>query len=316
MAVIQNKIVNGGFEAGLSGWVSQNTTIVGTPTIEGFFAALLQGGNLNSSLIQSVQAGPGDTFELKLSITRDTVGTTPIVAVSIAYFNAANALLGYGLIENIRVPNASVRLYQAVYNNVSPAPAGTVRAEVAILRQASTGTAGIFVDQIILKQIINDASGAVPVLFPSVPDEDQQSENDFRLFPGPNFTNILSMNAVTTQPNQRVKIDATIELKFESARFTMNYETGALFVLRRDGQTLLEIRPFEKLQIFGGINAEKLLENDIYPNITFIDVVPNPGTHNYTIDGFVNIESNPGNFVTIETRGINATVFPPGAGPV
>lgn len=43
MAVILNTITNSSFEAGLSGWLSQDVSIVATPTNEGFAAALLQG---------------------------------------------------------------------------------------------------------------------------------------------------------------------------------------------------------------------------------------------------------------------------------
>jgi hypothetical protein len=53
------RIVNGGFEAALSSWNAQNVTIVNSPTNEGSSAARLEGGALNSFLIQIIGAtGP------------------------------------------------------------------------------------------------------------------------------------------------------------------------------------------------------------------------------------------------------------------
>lgn len=313
MAVIQNKIVNGGFEAGLSSWISQNVTVVQTPANEGFSAALLQGGALNSFLIQSVQAGPGDTFELMFSIARDTAGTTSTVSVSIAYFSATNAFLGYGLVENVRVPDAAVRVYQLVDGVASPAPAGTVRAQLAVTRLAATGTAGVFVDQIVLKQVIADASGAVPILFPNVPTASQQTDSLFFMPHFPETRSLLSLDVTTTQPNQRVLIDAFIETEFFSGASSA-VVLGVTYTLKRDGQTVLSITPGELLTVSNTPGFAVQLDHLIYPNMTIIDVVPNPGTHAYTIEGAVSPSVAIGDEVIIRTRAINAMVFPPGAG--
>lgn len=310
MAVIQNRIANGGFELGLFGWNSQDVTIVNDPTNEGFAAALLKGGGLNSSLIQSVQASPGDTFELMLSMTRDTVGTTPLVSVSIAYFNAANTLLGYGLLENIRLPDAAVQVYQTVYGIALPAPSCTVRAQLAIVRLAATGTAAILLDQIVLNQVITDASGAIPVLFPDVPTSDQQSSTVVQL-PFMFSTNLLTLNVTTTQPNQRVKIDAFIETSLRPAPGT-NFSIAVNYTLRRGNQTLFRLSSeelFGLVDVFSGPVAN--LNNTIYPNLTFIDVVPNPGTYTYTVAA--SVEGTPTSSASAGARAIHAIVYPPGA---
>lgn len=158
MAVIQNRMVNGGFEAGLSGWISHNVSIVSSPTNEGFYAAQLNGGALNSYLIQSVSVNAGDTFELILSIAREDSGTAPVTSASVVYYGTGNTFLGYGLIENISFTGAVARAYKTVYGTTTPAPTGTVQAQIIINRLPTTGTAAIIVDQIALIQIMNTQS--------------------------------------------------------------------------------------------------------------------------------------------------------------
>src|SRR5690606_37205044 len=125
--------------------------------------------------IQSVTAEQGDTFEILLSAARYSIGTTPTVSVSIAYYSETNSFLGNGLLENIRLPNAAVQEYQTIYGITSPAPANTARAQLTIVRLAATGTAAILIDQVVLNQIITDASDAVPVLFPEVHNSNNQT---------------------------------------------------------------------------------------------------------------------------------------------
>lgn len=313
MAVLINRMNNGSFETGLTGWTAQNVVIASTPALSGFAAARLQGGANNARLVQSITADPGDTFQLKLSVARDSTGTTPIVAVSIAYFNADNEVIGFGLVENIRPAAPSALRYQNVYQNTSPAPPGTVRAEVTIERQGATGTANVFIDQIILLQVITDATGAVPVLFPSIPSASQQSDDAFRLF-SDSFTNLLEVNVTTTVPNQRVKIDAVVEVEYESVQFTEMFQSFVDINLNRSGVQLTGLDPIRFVRIFDGIEANKRVTSTAFATLTHVDVVAQPGMYNYTVDGTVSFEFNPNDIIQIQTRGLNATVFPPAAG--
>lgn len=309
MAVILNTITNSSFEAGLSGWLSQDVSIVATPTNEGFAAALLQGGALNPFLIQSVPATPGDTFELLLSIGRDAAGTTPIVSISIAYYDAGNVLLGFGLLDNIRVPDAAVQIYQLIDSITSPAPAGTVRAQLTITRLGATGSAAIFVDQVVLKQVVNDASGAVPILYPAVPTALQQTEESIELPEFPAITEVLRLDVTTVEPNQRVKIDAYIETTFVSLSTGTTINNFMVYILQRDDQQLMTISPNETLAVLNSPPFNLNLAYTIFPGLTYTDVVPEPGVHTYNVIALLGLDVT--DIILAQTRAINAIVFPP-----
>lgn len=309
MAIIRNRIANSGFEQGLFQWATQDVTILTDPTNEGFATALLKGGAANASLIQSVTAEQGDTFELLLSAARDSIGTTPTVSVSIAYYSETNAFLGNGLLENIRLPNAAVQEYQTIYGITSPAPANTARAQLTIVRLAATGTAAILLDQVVLTQIITDASDAVPVLFPEVPDGRNQSISTIELPDSPSEIDLLTLEVTTTDPNQRVKIDAFVETAYNSS--LTGYGFGVIYALRRDDQTLIQLVSEEQLALVGVIVGPTINFNHTnFPRFTYIDVVPEPGTYTYTVGG--RVSGVPGAQAFAQARAINAIVYPPG----
>lgn len=309
MAIIRNLIDGSSFEQGLFHWESEDVTIVTDPTNEGFAAALLKGGSANSFLIQSVPAAPGDTFELLLSLARDPLGSTPIVSASIGYYDEADNFLGNGLVENIRLPDAAVQVYQTVYGITSPAPPDTVRTQLTIVRLAATGTAAILLDQVVLNQIITDASDAVPNLFPEVPDQFTQSSTSTEL--SLDEINLLILEVTTTEPNQRVKLDAFVETAHSSAA-QPGYGFGVTYALRRNNQTLIQLISEELFALVGVVGVPQIILNHTnFPRLTYIDVVPEPGTYTYTVAGRAN--ANPGSQVFAQSRAINAIVYPPGA---
>lgn len=144
--------LNPGFETGtLSPWVGLNASVITDPVHQGFFKADLAGGGLNSFIFQYVPVIPTETGQLILSLAKDSALPAPIVTVTVQYYTAAFAFLGFGLLENIQpdgLPLSSAQTWKTVYATVSTVPATAVNALIVINALPAAGTSAVSVDDV------------------------------------------------------------------------------------------------------------------------------------------------------------------------
>lgn len=161
---LNNNVVNGGFETGsLVPWLSLNASINSANSHSGFFRAQLNGGGLNSFIVQLVPITAGDNLELLFSLAKLGALPNPIVSTSVSYYDALFNFLGTGLIVNnisSRLPDAATDdTWLEVYNVTTPAPAGTTQALIAINALPQAGTADVLVDDV-EALVVTGAGGA------------------------------------------------------------------------------------------------------------------------------------------------------------
>ncbi|KEZ52028.1 MULTISPECIES: NTTRR-F1 domain [Metabacillus] len=132
---MNNRMINGHFDGGsLLPWTCTNASPA-APS-----AAKLHGGTVNSSISQYVKVNPGETLELLVALSDVRAPLT----ISVVYYSASYAFLGYGLIKNIPF-NAGNKGTMNVRETVSAAPAGTAQALILINKLPQAGSSDVIV---------------------------------------------------------------------------------------------------------------------------------------------------------------------------
>ncbi|CAG7651195.1 hypothetical protein PAESOLCIP111_06266 [Paenibacillus solanacearum] len=148
--MLVNRLVNGGFETGsLSPFNGINAVVVSSNSHSGYFSVRLAGGTANAFMQQFVPVAPGESFELIVSLAKLGAAVSPPVTLTVGYYNAVFAFLGYGLITSIpagRIPDNNEADWTVIYQTTSTAPAGTTQALVLINKLPLSGSADMFVD--------------------------------------------------------------------------------------------------------------------------------------------------------------------------
>ncbi|MFL1664405.1 NTTRR-F1 domain, partial [Bacillus cereus] len=155
--MIDNRIINGGFENGtLCPFVTTNVVIDNKNSHSGSYSANLFGDTMNASLIQVVPVSPNQTYECFVSLTKIGDAPSPPVSIVIAYYseilNPAN-FLGYGLATTIpsnRLPSINQNNWLEFYQTTLPAPPQATQAIVLIQKFSQPSSANVLVDDIAL----------------------------------------------------------------------------------------------------------------------------------------------------------------------
>lgn len=152
MGVI-NMISNGDFETGsFSPWTSVNTVIDSTRSHTGFFSARFPGNIINSYILQTFPANPGDNFEIFLALSKSGAFISPQFTITIAYYRPTFTFINNGLVLIIpsgEIPDVGNNEWAQIYAISTPAPAFTTRAQVLINKNALVAnTPDVFADDI------------------------------------------------------------------------------------------------------------------------------------------------------------------------
>ncbi|MDF2927745.1 MAG: hypothetical protein K0R57_6659, partial [Paenibacillaceae bacterium] len=93
---LQNRLLNWSFETGLASWVGINT-VAYARSKEGFGSAEMMGGQAATSLQQIIAVAPGEGLYLSASLARNQAGLSPVVVMTVNFFNSTAQYIGAGL---------------------------------------------------------------------------------------------------------------------------------------------------------------------------------------------------------------------------
>ena len=329
--MIENRIINGSFETGsLAPFTGVNATISSPTSHTGSFSALLTGGTANSFILQFVPVLPSENFELFVSLTKIGSAISPPISITVGYYNGSS-FLGYGLITNIpsgHLPDNNENDWTEIYQTTSPAPAGTTQALVLINKLPLAGSADVFADDVALLTAIGaqgpaGPTGATGPTGPTGPTGttgpgatlfvSEQQGLAPSIPPGANALLIMDVEVTTTEENQRVKIDATIDTVVSVTGGSTNFEFGLVYNMFRIPGLV-----FQGNSTVNGSYERPSSGVGFYTwhsNFTRVDVPGPVGTYVYSITvtettDRINIFS-----IVASNMGLTATVYPPDPGP-
>ncbi|HBV85781.1 MAG TPA: hypothetical protein DEF42_03780 [Desulfosporosinus sp.] len=133
-------------------------------------------------------------------------------------------------------------------------------------------------------------------------------ENNRVIIPSNGLTvPVLTLEVITTEQNQRVKLDAMIETIIQVV--SPNVSTYS-FDLRMDLRRSATILTDERVQgIYIRPAPNQQIEYSWHPNFTWVDVPGPPGTYSYFVD--VTQIAGLNETSIVESRALTAIVFPP-----
>lgn len=148
---LKNRILNPNFDSGFTSWNSVNATL--NPVKKtGLQSAELLGGFPAASLQQIVAVTAGEGLFLSVSLTKNqAISVSPVVVITVNYFNAQVSYLGSGL--SLVIPqgiflNSQWETFEAV---TSVVPVGASMAQLSFsLFPPSSSVGGILIDNVIL----------------------------------------------------------------------------------------------------------------------------------------------------------------------
>ncbi|MDQ0243003.1 hypothetical protein J2S09_000539 [Bacillus fengqiuensis] len=161
--MIDNRIVNGGFETGvLSPFSGKGVTIDSANSHSGSFSARLAGGTSTNFLSQLVPVSPGENFEFRVSLAKIGTNNSPPISMVISYLDSGSNVLGTALTANIpssRLPSTNEDNWLEIYMITSLAPPTTTHAQVVITKIAQSGSASVVVDDMALLTVTGGPPG-------------------------------------------------------------------------------------------------------------------------------------------------------------
>ncbi len=151
---LNNRVQNYSFEQGLTNWIAVNT-VISSVSKSGFQSARLLAGLPNASLQQAVLASPGEGLYTSVSISFPFTGTSPVVVLTVNFFNGSGVYLGNGF--TLVVPpgfftNSQWQVFEGV---TTSAPAGTASAQISISLAPQPATNSILIDDVILMSAVD-----------------------------------------------------------------------------------------------------------------------------------------------------------------
>jgi len=158
--LIDNRIVNGGFETGMiSPFTGNRIAIESSSSHSGPFSARLVGGTSTSFLSQLVPVSPGENFEFFVSLAKLGTNTSASISIVISYLDSRSNILATPLMINIpsgRLTNDWIEIYRTT----TLAPDSTTHARVVITKNsASFNSASVLVDDVALLAVSASVSG-------------------------------------------------------------------------------------------------------------------------------------------------------------
>jgi hypothetical protein len=157
--MIDNRIVNGGFEDGttISPFSGSNVTIINTNSHSGSRSARFAGGTGNASLSQTVPVSPGENFEFLVSLAKLGTSTSPPINIVISYRDSSNNVIPTAQttisIPSGRLPNNNEDDWMEIYRTTTIAPATATQARVEINKSGLSSSAPVVVDDVALLAI-------------------------------------------------------------------------------------------------------------------------------------------------------------------
>lgn len=154
--MIDNRIVNGGFEDGttISPFSGSNVTIINTNSHSGSRSARFAGGTGDASLSQTVPVSPGENFEFFVSLAKLGTSTSPRITIVISYRDSSNNVIPTAQttinIPSGRLPNNNEDDWLEIYRTTTIAPAAAVQARVEINKTGLSSSAPVVVDDVAL----------------------------------------------------------------------------------------------------------------------------------------------------------------------
>ena len=159
--MIENRIVNGGFETGsISPFSGLGISIRNTTSHSGNFSIGFTGGTGTYSLSQTVNVSPGENFEFLVSLAKLNTLTSPPISINISYLDINNNFVGTAL--TITIPSGRLtNNWVEIYGTTSLAPTAARRARVLITKQSQSSSATVVVDDVALLAVTGGSSGPV-----------------------------------------------------------------------------------------------------------------------------------------------------------
>jgi hypothetical protein len=147
---LQNKLLNSGFENGIAPWVAVNTSLSNVSKTGSQSALMLGGGVANPSVQQLVTVEPGLGLFFSASLAKNNASVSPVVAISVNFFNASIQYLSNGLL--LVVPQNFFKSQEwSVFEGVtSAAPATAAYAQLSFSLIPAASSSGILIDDVIL----------------------------------------------------------------------------------------------------------------------------------------------------------------------
>lgn len=150
-------IVNGSFETGdFAPWIQSGSAITSQFSHSGFLASQLTGGTADAFILQFVPVKPMERFEFLVSLAKIGMAPSPLVSITILYYDAAFNFLELGLTVKIptgHLPNVNDNNWVEIYRTTDLTPIRTTQALVFISKLPQEGTADMVVDDVSLLEV-------------------------------------------------------------------------------------------------------------------------------------------------------------------
>ncbi|WML58687.1 hypothetical protein [Neobacillus sp. PS2-9] len=114
---------------------------------------------------------------------------------------------------------------------------------------------------------------------------------------------LLSLDVTTTELGQRVKLDSMAVIQYITNTGGTSYSLAGQYFLYRDGILI----SFVDITFNESKPENIMIREDLYPNLTWVDVPPTAGTHRYELR--IRLESGNIEILDALTRSLNAMVF-------
>jgi hypothetical protein len=122
-------------------------------------------------------------------------------------------------------------------------------------------------------------------------------------------TNVIALTVTTEAPGERVRIDSMVDTTIVTEAASV-YGFAILYTLFRDTTPLVTVQLFQTNQVKRAGESATISD---FPNITWTDVPPLPGTYTYRIEVQRSAVVQEENIfaVNVADRTLDAIVFPP-----
>ncbi|MED3977174.1 NTTRR-F1 domain [Priestia megaterium] len=300
--LIQNLIINGGFERGtLTSWSSANTTVTSQFSHFGSFSARFQSSPFTSYMGQFVPLNPGESMEVLASFAK--VGTAPStpVFIQVTFYDSLSNLLGPGLGTTIpggQIPTVNNDTWLKIDQTTTPAPPNTTQAFILIYTVPQAGTANVLVDDVAL--LVAPATGNTGPTGANPPTlAFTEAPGSISIFPPLNTEVIVASITQNVLINQQLKIDYALAVEIVA---TANWSILFEMRLYRD-TTLIDTRIFNRSSTQAGTQRFPLAS-------TQVNVVPATTTSTYSLRIIVT-EATAITSATAHNRDLNIITFTP-----
>lgn len=215
---------NGSFETGeFSPWIQSGAAITSRFSHSGFLSLQLAGGTVDAYVFQFTPVKPAVSFEFLVSLSKIGVAPSPLVTITVLYYDADYNFLQLGLLAEIppdHLPNVEDKIWMELYRTTDLTPDDVTQALVFISKLPEEGAADVVVDDVSLLEVseCTGPSGPSCHIGTVVPPESVSSKHTFRAN--------LNENSVSVIENETNKVIAIFPVGKNPAGFGGNPLTG------------------------------------------------------------------------------------------